>query len=322
MPRLVRTEEYIATALEELGHEVHRVQVPPYLGRLRRIGRLEPDVILVHHSREMSRRWVKRLKAASPDALVVQWLFDHLRDWGWEEKWFLPRARVWDLSFLKDRERFPYYQSEGLRVHWLHQGTPPGVPFGVEPDPDHACDVAFLGNPHHPFRLQVLHRIADEGYRVHIYTNPANAKTWRQKGFEHVFPNVHDADMAPVCASARFILGVGFFPDEWEGYWSSRPYLTLAAGGLFLTQYVRGMEEHFVHGRHLLWWRDVDECLELIRQYTPRTEEREKIRRAGYEHVHAHHSYRQRCAEFVQVCEAELERLRGGEARAQEAAGR
>jgi len=308
MPRLVRTEEYIAKALEGLGHEVIRFQTPSWRRR-KRIAEHAPDLLLVNHRRDMPRRWVRAPPSENPGSLVVQWIFDYLRVPAQREsKWFLPRARTWDLSFLKDRERFPAYRAEGIDCHWLHQGAPPGLPFATERDPAHECDVAFLGNPHNDYRLGMLKRIQDEGFRLNVYTNPIHFKKWRKAGIERVLPALHDAEMGPVCASATFVLGVGCFPDEWEGFWSSRPYLTLASGGLFLTQYVRGMEEHFEHDRHLLWWKDIDECLELIRRYGALADDRERIRREGYAHVHAHHSYEERCREFISECER---RLRG-----------
>lgn len=306
MPRLTRTEEYIAAALDDLGHEVIRFQAPPYRRR-KRIAEQDPQIVLVNHSRDMPRRWVKALPRENPSALIVQWIFDYLRYPGRESKWFLPRGHAWGLSFLKDRERIPAYRDQGIECHWLHQGAPASFLFATTRDPAHECDVAFLGNPHNEYRLEVLRRLQDEGFRLHVYTNPINFKKWRKAGFERVFPNLHDEAMGPVCASATFVLGVGSFPDEWEGYWSSRPYLTLASGGLFLTQYVRGMEDHFENGRHLLWWRDLDECLALIRRYRDRREDRDRIRRAGYAHVHQHHTYHHRCREFIEVCERHLQ---------------
>ena len=312
----VRTEEYVADGFEALGHELIRFQIGPYRER-ERIGELNPDLILLNHSRDMPRHWIRALPAENPRALVVQWIFDYLRDPGLEKKWFLPRGRAWHLSFLKDRERFAHYQSLGIECHWLHQGAPPGLGFATQTDPAHMCEIAFLGNPrrHHPFRIEVLRRLVAEGFNLHIYTNPIYFRSWRRLGLprENLFPNLHDADMAPVCASARIVLGVGCYEDEWEGFWSSRPYLTMAMGGFFVTQYVKGMEEHFENGRHLLWWHDPDECVSLVREYLDRPQERERIRREGSDHVYRHHTYRQRCGELAAICEERLERLRAGE---------
>jgi len=315
-PNLVRSEEYVADGLEQLGHEVVRHQIEPYEDQVRlQIPALEPDVVLVSHARKMPEHWIEALPRENPNALIVQWLFDYLRDPGLERKWFLPRAKAWDLSFLKDRERFAYYRSLGIDCHWLHQGTPPNLPFAEETDPAHECDVAFLGNPrlHHPFRPAVLRRLLREGLDLHVYTNPVFFRRWRWLGVRReLFSNLHDAEMRPVCATAKVILGLGCFKKEWDGYWSSRPYLTLGSGGFFVTQYVSGMEEHFENGKHLVWWKDLDEGVELIRHYIERPEERERIRRAGFEHVHAHHRYVDRCRILADVCEDRLARLRGG----------
>ncbi len=301
----VRAEVYIARALRKLGHEVVPVQVPPYLFR-RRISRLQADVVLVSHCRDMPRRWIEALPRENPGSLVVQWLFDVLSAEPFqrrEREWFIPRAKVWHLSFIKERGRFEYYRSLGIACYWLQEAAPE-FPFAERVVEEHRCDLAFVGNPHSPYRLEVVRQVQARGYRVHVYCHKRNVRKWREAGMKHVFSSVADETLGGVCGSAAFVLAVGVGPQDPEGYWSNRVYMTLAHGGLVLHQYVPGLEEHFEHGKHLLWWRDVRELLALLERYRDDEEARRRIRYEGWHHVRRYHTYESRCAELVEVCAA------------------
>jgi hypothetical protein len=91
---------------------------------------------------------------------------------------------------------------------------------------------------------------------------------------------VHGPDLVRVCRASAIVLGINQV-NTVDGYFSSRTFLTLAAGGFHLTHYVPGLETMFENHRHLVWFHDDDECLELIRHYLPRGPQRARIARAG-----------------------------------------
>ena len=47
----------------------------------------------------------------------------------------------------------------------------------------------------------------------------------------------------------------------------------------------------FEKGRHLEWYQDPAECLEMIEYYLQHPDERRAIAAAGYEYVHANRTY-------------------------------
>ena len=84
-------------------------------------------------------------------------------------------------------------------------------------------------------------------------------------------------------------------------YWSNRLYETLGRGGFLLHPYTKGIEEEFEDGKHLvLYERDnMKDLFEKIDYYLAHDDEREKIRKAGHEHVKKHFTYKQRCIELM-----------------------
>lgn len=88
-------------------------------------------------------------------------------------------------------------------------------------------------------------------------------------------------------------LCIGF---NYPYYWSDRVYETLGRGGFMIHPYIKGMEEHFEDGKHLVFYEfgNFDDLKAKIDYYLTHDEEREKIRLAGHEHVKRNHTYMQR----------------------------
>lgn len=85
-------------------------------------------------------------------------------------------------------------------------------------------------------------------------------------------------------------------------YWSDRVYETLGRGGFLIHPYIQGMEEHFEDGVHLVFYEygDFKQLKYLIDYYIENDEEREKIRKAGYEHVKKNHTYTNRWQSIIE----------------------
>ena len=94
-------------------------------------------------------------------------------------------------------------------------------------------------------------------------------------------------------------LCIGF---DYPYYWSDRVYETLGRGGFMIHPYIKGMEEHFEDGKHLVFYKfgDFDDLKKKIDYYLEHPEEREKIQLAGHEHVKANHTYMNRWATILE----------------------
>jgi len=88
---------------------------------------------------------------------------------------------------------------------------------------------------------------------------------------------------------------------DYPYYWSDRVYETLGRGGFMIHPYIKGLEEHFEDGKHLVFFKfgDFDDLKSKIDYYLEHDDEREKIRKAGHEHVKANHTYKNRWTEII-----------------------
>lgn len=89
---------------------------------------------------------------------------------------------------------------------------------------------------------------------------------------------------------------------DYPHYWSDRVYETLGRGGFMIHPYIKGMEEDFEDGKHLVFYKfgDFDDLKAKIDYYLEHDDEREAIRLAGHEHVKANHTYRQRWSAIIE----------------------
>lgn len=124
-----------------------------------------------------------------------------------------------------------------------------------------------------------------ERHTVKVY-----GKSWREFGLKAALKTVTPRGYCLICNGAKIVLGADF-TSAVEGYWSNRLWLTLGCGGFFLTRYVRGMDNFFENRKHLVWYHNERECLELAGEYLSKPQARKKIALAGYHLVHQHHTY-------------------------------
>lgn len=122
------------------------------------------------------------------------------------------------------------------------------------------------------------------------YGGDSNQGTTRGKALNDVYANSQVAVGDSLC--------IGF---DYPYYWSDRVYETLGRGGFIIHPYIKGMEEHFEDGKHLVFYpfNDFSKLKELIDYYLEHNEEREKIRLAGHEHVKANHTYKNRWQHII-----------------------
>jgi len=96
---------------------------------------------------------------------------------------------------------------------------------------------------------------------------------------------------------SKIVIGDTLCPNfNYPYYWSDRVYETIGRGGFIIHPYIKGMEEHFEDGKHLVFYDygDFGQLRELIEFYLENSNKREAIRLAGYEHVKENHTYKNR----------------------------
>jgi hypothetical protein len=302
-----QTHVHIQHALEELGHEVRMF----YYGRWRaRLGRPLADAVLHHilwrFGAELVLVWKECISAPLLERLggalrTVVVCVDYFPD---PPEGLVELGRLADLFTLTNTGQLDEYRSLGVRrpVCWL-QGFDPAEYEPTGPQPENAAaDVAFIGKPGAPERQRLLGRL-DREFKLTVW-----GPGWN--GIVERFGDVRDTEVLPgqyqtVCRASKVMIGRDL-ADGVDLCFSNRLWLTLGCGGFLVTNYVPGFETLFENHGHLVWYKSPDECIELVRHYLVRPDDRERIAAAGSERVRAEHTYVHRSRELVRLIESPL----------------
>jgi spore maturation protein CgeB len=101
------------------------------------------------------------------------------------------------------------------------------------------------------------------------------------------------------CSKAKVALGYG---TDKEPCYTSWPRLvnTMVCGCFFLTRWFPKIDRIFKNRTHLVWFKSIDEAVELTKYYITHDEKREKIAQAGRQEVLAKHTWDHRIARMLE----------------------
>ncbi|WP_167543335.1 glycosyltransferase [Streptomyces violaceusniger] len=295
------SETYWAHSLEDLGHEVTRLQVT----------QASAEEILARGRAADLLVWVHTPGGRTPGALGMEQVLAELRAAEIPtvsyhlDLWApLPRAEQVGRDLIYRHIEHFFSVDPGL-VDWFGRQTqvkghylPAGVYGGdcrmVERTPvdggGFPHEVVFVGGrynypPQWPYRGELVDWL--EGTYGERFTHFGVDGT----------AEVYGAALNQLYANTKIVVGDTLCPGfDYAGYWSDRIYETIGRGGFMIHPYIPGLEEQFTDGRHLKFYTygDFGELRELIEHYLTHGEEREAIRRAGFEHVRDNHTYAHR----------------------------
>lgn len=291
------SESHHAETLEALGHEVVRLQEADTAALDILAAAVESDLFVWVHTHSWHTPGIERVLTTLKGVGVPTMTY-HLDLWmGLRREQDMHTDPYWQVGH--------FFTADRLMADWLTANTPVQghyLPAGVF---DQECvmaapvapfDVAFVGSrryhPEWPYRPQLIDWLHSAyGSRGRHYGNGG-------------LGIVRGPELNQVYADAKVVVGDSLclnytYPD----YWSDRVYETLGRGGFLIHPRVPGMEQHFEHGKHLVFYDygDFDQLRHLIDHYLADDGEREEIRRAGHEHVKTHHTYRNRWTTILEV---------------------
>ncbi|MGD0211329.1 MAG: glycosyltransferase [Desulfomonilia bacterium] len=288
--RHTRTVAHIVRAFRDRGNETLWINPARIKRRLRffadrymieRVRRFNADIIFIFNDnipvqvlREVSGSGVTTIMC------YVDWRPEIPQD-------IIVRARMTDFFLVTSRGLLDEYRRAGVRNpvyfteacdQYNHKKRRPILPVWKS-------DVAFIGAARsNELRVRLVMRLKDI-CSVKIY-----GRKWGQFGIRPSLKDVYPRGYALVCGGAKIVLGADITSST-DGCWSNRLWLTLGCGGFLLTNYVPGMEEFFTNREHLVWYRNEEECVELVKEFLAKPEERERIAAQGYDLVHEHHTF-------------------------------
>jgi glycosyl transferase family 1 len=127
------------------------------------------------------------------------------------------------------------------------------------------------------------------------------AKNLYKQRFEHYGGDglgvVRGDKLNQLYADTKVVIGDSLSVNfDYPYYWSDRLYETTGRGGFMIFPYIEGIEKEFRLDEELVTYKfgDFDELREKINYYLENDEEREKIRKAGFERTKKDHTYAKR----------------------------
>lgn len=292
------TESYVALALETLGHTVHRHQenttnYPTLAQDLE-----DQECGVVFWTRTPSYRCDAAEQARFLDDAHARGIITcglHL-----DRYWDLAReADIWSHPWFKqthvmtaDGGNDDRFAEAGVNHSWWKpaiSATQCGA--GVF-TPEYATDVAFVGSdryhPEWPWRHTLLHRLPRMyGHQFRQYGRSGE--------------RLEDHQLADAYASIKVVVGDSCLADRSDRYWSNRVVETLGRGGFLVHPRVKGMDEHYTEGEHLVYY-DVNQPAQLravIDRWLDDEEGRHRIQAAGMERVMECDTFETRMAEVI-----------------------
>ncbi|MGE5623795.1 MAG: glycosyltransferase [Methanocella sp.] len=316
MPCMYYVMEGLLRGLENLGHQVVVIPLEKYprysQGRflLDAIQRRRPHLMLTpgwsigHFD---LRQYHDALREAG--LFHVYWATEDPTFFDEVTMRFAPHA---DYVFTPVEEYLPHYAAMGKPASLLLFGCNPRIHRRVQPDPRYAHDVVLVANNYlnfspekHACRTRaiqtVLYPLIEAGFDVKVY-----GTDWTQEKAPIHIPKefyggylYYDQSTA-VYSSAKIVLGI-HWDDSSRTQTSVRTFEVMGSGAFYLTYYTPAHEHLFENHKHLVWSKEPQETVDLVRYYLTHDEERNRIAAAGQQLVYAEHTVNHRAQDFVKA---------------------
>jgi len=293
------TESHVAATMELLGHEIIRIQenAVPW----REVPALCARADLFWFTTTWHEDFLGGHAALADLHRIGLPTVSHSLDLfvGLERAHYLDTDPFWRTHFVftADGGHQEVFAAKGIHHHWMPPGVYAPECYRAEPDPALVQEVVFVGSrgyhPEYRHRPQLLAWLdATYGPRFTHYDHGTDMRGHR---------------LNQLYASATVVVGDSCLLDGQHSYSSDRIPETLGRGGFLLHPDVMGVTDGHLYadGRHVATWplRQWNALRAQIDYYLTHEAERERIRRAGHEHVKAHHTYTHRVKAMLEIVE-------------------
>lgn len=319
------TEVHLAATLEDLGHQVKRIQEDE-------VSQQELAKLLSNEQFDLflyTRTWGKTVTMEHLAQLRERKIPSasyHLDLYiGLKREEGLDSDPFWRTDYVFTPDGDPasaeVFKAKGINHHYMKPGVYKPECYLGTPQEQFKHDVIFVGTggtPEHPrqyghpewkYRGELIQWLKDTyGDRFGKYGDPD--------------PTIRNKQLNDLYASAKVVVGDSLCLNfKKPHYWSDRAYETLGRGGFLIHPFIQGMDEEFTHGKHLAFYSygNFMQLKQLIDHFIMDDEHREFIRKAGHEFVKNNATYHDRLKQMLKIVFPKFtgnisERDRNGEA--------
>ena len=287
------SETHHAATLELLGHDVIRLQEPstpvPQIAE----HALAADLFVWIHTHGWNTPGMDGLLERLREKRVPSITY-HLDLWmGLRRQREMLRDAYWNIDhfFTVDQLMSDYLNANTpVRGHFIPAGVFEPECYISDQPSVHGNDVVFVGSrryhPEWPWRPKLIDWLRNT-YRsrfTHV-GGDGDTGTLRGDALNRMYANSKVAIGDTLCMNF-----------DYPYYASDRLFEAPGRGAMQIFPHIKGVDEWFTDGEHLRFFEfgDFDGLKTIIDHYLEHDAERERIRRAGHEHVRANHTYTDR----------------------------
>jgi hypothetical protein len=298
------SESHHAHTLEQLGHDVTRIQEGSH-GDLVVQRTLGADLFVWVHSH-----------GAPPTCMVpISLVLSHFRrhripmlTYHLDLYWGIPSrfSEYQNHPFMTDLDYF--FSVDPPLVEWLNTHTATKGRYLTAGVLEDECYLGDKDNvePYPVIFVGSYQYHSEWSYRPQLIDWLKTAYGDAFTGWGPAFPGglIRGDDLNRLYANTKVVVGDTFSPGfDYPGYFSDRAFETLGRGGFLIHPRIKGIEDHFQDGVHLVLYEynNFDQLREKIDYYLTHDAEREAIRIAGHQHVRAHHTYTHRWKHILET---------------------
>lgn len=256
-------EEHIAKALEQMGHEVYRMQrEDASVGTIHDYDNSFIDFVLVAQWDGYPAGAISEIGVGKMP--LVYWAFDYQAD---GQEWHERLVKEADL-YLSKRIADSKYKN----WRWLSQDFAPEF-LSLSPKINQPIDVLFTGSylPWAHERNDTL-RAIDANFNLVIHSINA----W--EGFKDVRGPVMDQGLIDLYAKSKINISIDHTLEA--GYWSDRNAQIMTCGGFVLFRHIPLSEARFQD--KVAYFYSIDDCLKKIKLYLDSSLKRDIISSQGH----------------------------------------
>src|SRR3989304_5550466 len=223
----------------------------------------KPDIMLGLKLDKIKAYIIRELK--KEDIFCAMWYVDCIDEE--ELDWIKPLFTEVDVFFSTAKGMVSKYNAiADTPAYWLYEGAHlpmfPLISTNSHKKKIYRSEVAFVGSIYYwddnmniSFRRQKLLKQINERYRLKIWgpQGVRNAKELWGKDYPAIEWPAYNEELVRVCQGANIVIGINTV-NSVELYFSNRTFITLSAGGFYLTHYVPGLEKMFENPKNLVWF--------------------------------------------------------------------
>lgn len=272
-PKLGPWSSHVARVLKDprLMYDVRKLE-----SRIKNLAKsLNPQLIWFEWPREFSATFIEELRKTAPSAKFVSFQDDN--PWGsryadiWMWKNYFGIAKQFDLHLIKRvSDDFNLKKLGAVKTYMWKHGIYAPIFYPSDKPVHKQYPVSFIGTCMDD-RAIFIEQLLISGIPVHVFGNRWHKRSNLPSRFPQFFHNeVEGEAYADVIRSSQICIGLVSHSNADE--WTMRSYEVPGCATLLLAERTREHEQMFEHGKDVMLFSNVSECIGLLKQLLPNPE--------------------------------------------------